>query len=374
MNKILLAHLKKPPFETRIFDKIGKSLAASGNLRISILGNSIPASSAFQNAGDILLHPIFKSKAHSPHIAADLLRFQAFLYSELPDVVVVCSPELLAQAVIYGLIRKKPVVLDLQENFPLNYSFQAAYRWPWSTLLQLVSSTYLSALVPFVKKVWMAEHVYSEQIRHNRASVIENKIPSFWKSAAPKPIPGKSDYFLFSGYITEESGVLKALDFFLAYQATFPEMGLIIAGYCPSEKLKIVLKRRAEANDGVHLVGLDQWLLSDSILEFLASARAVLMPYTETKANAGKIPTKLFEAASVQIPVVLPIKSQFISAASHLNAAVLEANFFKPELNDFQRIHSFIHSNQKKSSPIEGAQIFGSEKIISDIQELISYS
>jgi glycosyltransferase involved in cell wall biosynthesis len=374
MKKILLAQLKKPPFETRIFDKIGKSLSDKDNFRITILGNSIPSNSNYQIPLNVRLLPVFQSRAHSTQVLTDILRFQTILYSELPDVVIVCAPELLAQAVIYGVIRKKFVILDLQENFPFNYSYQAVYRWPLNKLLRLVSSSYFSLLLPFVQKVWLAERVYLEQLGLSDASVIENKVPSFWQTADSNPIQTRSDYLLFSGYITEESGVLKALDFFLSFQKAFPKLELFIVGYCPSESLRVTLKAFADSNHGIQLVGLDNWVMSATIFDFLKSARAVLMPYNETKANAGKIPTKLFEAASLHIPVILPLRSQFLANQAMLNFTTLEADFTRSEHNDFQKIYSNILSHSRESGAIEPRLIFESEKIISETQDLISES
>jgi len=374
MKKILLAHLKKPPFETRIFDKIAKSLNDSGKFKISIIGNSIRADSTFHTPENIQLFPVFQSKAHSSHLVTDLTRFHTILYFQIPDLVVVCSPELLAQAVIYCCIMKKTLVLDLQENYPLNYTHQIAYRWPYNKLLRLIASTYLSVLIPFVKKVWMAERVYTDQIRVDCSSVIENRVPSFWQTTNCNPIFTASDYFLFSGYITEESGVLKALDFFIEFKAAFPEMELIIVGYCPSEKLKIKLKSIRDLHQGIRLIGLDTWVMSDTIFKLLKSAKAVLMPYFESKANLGKIPTKLFEAASLRVPVILPLQSQFTSSAYELKIPVIEANFSLPEQNDFMRINSEILANQKEILCAESGSTFDSCKIITEIQYLISDS
>ncbi|HPI10137.1 MAG TPA: hypothetical protein PLK63_03805 [Catalimonadaceae bacterium] len=372
MNKILLAHLKKPPYETRIFDKIGKALAFSGDLQISILGNTIASLSEIQIPENIRLYSLFQSRAHFSQISTDLLRFQTFLHSELPDVVVVCSPELLAQAVIYSLIYKKTLVWDMQENYPFNYSYQETYRWPTNKVLKLLSGTYLSALLPFVHKVWYAEQIYKDQIQTSRFSVIENKIAHFQLEANPRLGHKTSNYFLFSGYLTEESGVLKALDFFTSYQVTVPEMELFIVGYCPSERLQSILKSRADLNRSIHLVGLDHWVLSDRIFEILQSARAVLMPYKETKANESKIPTKLFEAASFQIPIILPFNSQFQSVAAKLNVAVLEANFSHPDTNDFIKLESEIASIRDIPRVTADSFLsFDAEQVNSDIREFI---
>lgn len=371
MNKILLAHLKKPPYETRIFDKIGKALAISGDLQISILGNSIAALSEFQIPANIRLYSLFQSRAHSSQIGTDLLRFQTFLHSELPDVVVVCSPELLGQAVIYSLIYKRTVVLDMQENYPFNYSYQETYQWPANTVLKLLSATYLSALLPFVHKVWYAEKVYIDQFRTSRFSLIENKIAHSQKTADSRLTSKISNYFLFSGYLTEESGVLRALEFFTLYKFSVPEMELVIAGYCPSERMQSILRSRADLNRSIHLVGIDHWVLSDHIFEILKSARAVLMPYNETKANKGKIPTKLFEAASFQIPIILPFRSQFLPVAAKLNVSVVEANFSNPNSNDFIKLESDIASFRDISQGSSDSFLsFDAEQVISDIKEL----
>lgn len=375
MKKILLAHLKKPPYETRIFDKIAKSLSDSGKFEITILGNSILSDSIILSEQNIRMYPVFQSRAHSSQISTDLLRFQTFLYSERPDVVIVCSPELLALAVLYSLIEKKSVVLDLQENYPFNYYYQSVYKWPVNKLLRLASSLYLSVLIPLVQKVWLAEGIYSIQLKLSQATVIENKVPSFWQITGSAPSFHNSDYLLFSGYISEESGALMAIDFFAAFRSVFPKLELIISGYCPSERLKAEIKKRSEANLGIRWIGLDTWVLSYSILNILASARAVLMPYNETPANLGKVPTKLYEAASLQIPVIFPFNSQFISTGSKLRVPVIEADFLNPEANDFQRINSkIILAHKKKSFPIGSAHEFESEKIVSEINDLISLS
>ena len=90
--------------------------------------------------------------------------------------------------------------------------------------------------------------------------------------------------------------------------------------------------------------------------------------------NAGKIPTKLFEAASLHIPVILPLKSQFLIAEAQIEFPALEADFLMPERNDFQHINSVIFSHTGASTAIESKLIFDSEKIISETQDLISDS
>jgi hypothetical protein len=123
--KVVLAQTQKPPFETRIYDKIANSLLAINHLEIQILGADKFESREKNNP--IKLLPVFITKRGLTSRFYNIKVFWRYLLKLNPDILIVCSPELLVPAVIYKLAFGKRLILDIQENYSLNFSYQSEY-------------------------------------------------------------------------------------------------------------------------------------------------------------------------------------------------------------------------------------------------------
>lgn len=304
---IILAHTQKPPDETRILDKIAASLAHIDGANIVVAGckrfvsDSEPTTSAIK-----LVHCFSGNSGWRPRLE-NLLVYWRMLIRRRPEVLIVCSADLLPIAILYKCFFGSCLIWDVQENNARNLTYQKVYR----ERIRLFASVYqyfTFQLMPFIDQFWLAEQIYKNQmhIPDCRSVVLENKVSDLWKTMAENSagaVHAGPPYFLFSGVATSEAGIEAAMIFFENWVRLFPHWQLRVVGLVPDVKLRVWLKAKAVSN--VEFFGFDKWVPSKVILEHLQGACAVLMPYIETEANRGKKPTKLFEARFCGKPVLV---------------------------------------------------------------------
>ena len=368
--KVLLAHTLKPPTESRIYWKLGSSLSLINNLKVRILGSK-GFEEKTQNTA-IEKFGIFDSAAGFWARIFNLFRFWNESRKFKPDVLVMCSPDLLIPAILYKFCFGSKLIFDVQENFELNIEHQQVYSG--FRFYHLVANLYFSILSPFIDRFWLAERVYASQLilPLNRWAVFENKVPAQWNEPLDtgfeeKPV-GAGLIFVFSGVITIESGVLDAIDFFLVFMAEFPDSKLRIAGYVPSQFLMEKLKNIAIQNEESIFINIETWQTGRNIHEFIQKADAILVTYKESLANLGKIPTKVYESLFAGKPVVSSIESHYFSFLNRQKACIP----FNPKGLTRESIIE-IHSQIRSYRPLfkKGKQyIFDEEGLKSDFLAL----
>ena len=77
----------------------------------------------------------------------------------------------------------------------------------------------------------------------------------------------------------------------------------------------------------------------------------VLMPYYETESNAGKTPSKWFDALSLSKPVLIPLHHKFMLPFE--NSIGYQVDFQHPAQNDFKAILQFVDNWPEKKSDVE---------------------
>jgi glycosyltransferase involved in cell wall biosynthesis len=342
--KVVLAQTQKPPFETRIYDKIANSLLAINHLEIQILGADKFESIEKNNL--IKLLPVFITKRGLISRFYNLKVFWHYLLKVNPDILIVCSPELLLPAVIYKLAFGKRLILDIQENYRLNFSHQFEYqKFNWINLPQL-TTLYFSWFYPFIDRCWLAEKVYKYQlgIPNLKSEVFENKVSEKWVGLDKNNPEKKTGLkFLFSGLITEESGILTAIDFFKAFQIQFTNARLTIVGYIPNQNLRNKIQSYENQDLGIKILDCTDWVSSQHILEKFSQSDVLLLSYKETEANKGKVPTKYFEARFTGKPVLCQ-KNGIFSKLVLESKAGFEVDFQNLNLNNFKAIFKQIES------------------------------
>lgn len=151
---------------------------------------------------------------------------------------------------------------------------------------------------------------------------------------------------LFSGVITSESGGLVAAYFLKTWKAHFPEEEVEMLGFCPDLALQ---KSIEETLSPVSQLSTHRnWISSPEIMKAVEVSSAILMPYRESKANEGKVPTKFYEALYFGKPVLVQKGSGFADLAARFGAGI-EVDFERPERNDFAQIATQISEYQPRS-------------------------
>lgn len=296
--RMILANLKKPARETRLADKLLPWLQQSYPATTSffLFGNDIQTGpQPDYSERDFQYFDLFKQGS----AFNNCVKFYAKLVEIRPDVVVSPSPELILTALLYRQTHPCVVIWDVQENHYLNFQYQEVYSG-WKKWLGLFSSGFgTTYLAQASDRLILAERIYLRQFPFvaSDSLVLENKAPVNWTFGDVSFSSDRS--ILFSGFITKESGVFRALDWWSQNKLHRKSWTLVIAGYCPSESLRNEIAKKAEQIPGVRVEKLDRWFSDLEILEFLQKSFAIFAPYRISKANIGKIPTKFWEAAFI---------------------------------------------------------------------------
>ena len=343
--KVLLAQFRKPACETRFYDKIGAAIAASGYTVLSA-GNDIPSSA---NPGNpiIKLLPIFSSRAaEDGSVVKDLLLLWQVINNEKPDFLIYTSPEIGLLLPLLRLCSSTKIIFDIQENHFLNIKKQH-FSDRKGRLHSFMARILVQLGLKFSHRIWLAERIYETQlpIPANKATSIENKA-GFFPRVNPE-LKQEGSFFCFSGFISRESGVIRAINFIKVLRKHRPEIKLRIHGYCPDKKLRDEIQQE----DFVEFKNPHLWASAGEIHQTLRDSLGILMPYYETESNAGKTPSKWFDALSLHKPVLIPLHTKFnLPRAESMSFSV---DFQNPEENNFESILHFIDNWSKVDSLLE---------------------
>ncbi len=347
--KLLLAQFRKPPCETRFYDKIGNAIAAMGNTVLSA-GNNIPSinHSKYPN---IKLLPIFSGRAvEDRSTMKDLLLLWHLILNEKPDVLIYSSPEIGLILPLLRISTSTRIIFDIQENHQLNIQkqhFKSRKRGLYSILAKILIQFGLK----FCHRIWLAECIYETQlsIPANKAATIENKAASF--PSIDFDAKTEETYFCFSGFISRESGVIRAINFVNQIRKIRPEIKLRVCGYCPDKNLR----KEIQDVDFVEYKHPEYWESASEIHQMVKNSMGLLMPYYETESNAGKTPSKWFDSIVLSKPVLIPLHHQF--KLPFENSIGYQVDFQQPAQNDFKAILQFIDNWPEKKSDVEGKEV-----------------
>ena len=349
---VLLAQFKKPASETRFSDRIGLALWKLG-LDVHSAGVLIPGSEMARKKS-VELKAIF----HKTNSLSTLLRNLSSLYSEVaiqkPDLLIFSNPEASILLPLLKVIQPElKIVFDLQENHGLNLRKQShPYRLRW---LKAVASDFLVRMGFFLTdRIWLAEKVYEKQLNPPAKKFIclENK-PVL--KQAPANLHRQDYAFSFTGFITRESGIMRAVHFVNQLRNWNPIWKLKVCGYCPDEPLR----KEIISHDFVEFVRPDQWASQEEISNCIINSDGMLMPYIETEANNGKTPSKWFLATALRVPVVYNAGTQLQLPRS--SSSGLSVDFDNPDAG-FETRWKVFRNNFKPAAPHE--DFFFREEII----------
>jgi len=218
-----------------------------------------------------------------------------------PQVIMVCSLELLPAAWCYHLFFGAYIILDLQENYEANVRTHEGYRLRllWAYIVRLCYRFFL----PRVQCVLYAEACYAEEIewlrKHPHALWIANKVRRH-----ALPLAAASPFRLvLTGTLSRLFGLYEAVTLCRKLHALDSRYHLVLAG-----QLSPALS--AEELNFLNLPFIDnrqaafEPLDYATIEECLRQGGTGLMLYHPKASIAGRIPTKLYEYLSWAMPIV----------------------------------------------------------------------
>ncbi len=305
--------------EPRMYERLGQSLAANGH-EVFIVG--FPSSTSNPIAGiQFFPHKTFNRISFSRiWVRFEILRK---VFSAKPDLLVICTHELIGVALLYRLFSGKRIIYDVQENYFLNILYTTA--WPKFIRLPLALAVRLKELVaaPLISKFLLAEKCYQAELSFakSKAVVIENKcnVPqNFQRKPSDNLI-----HLIFTGTLAESTGVFQAIEFAKKLYEANNQIRLSIIGYCSQPKILKQVKDAIAGHSFISLTGGDTVVPHTQIMEAIATAHFGIVFYPLAKHTENKIPSKLYEYLACGLPILIQNHPQWIELCEPYQACVV---------------------------------------------------
>lgn len=298
-KKIVIASVLKPVDEPRMFGKIATALAGQGH-EVHVYG--LTNTQVPQNK-TVFLHGHFLRKRLGLHrLVIPWLLLRKWL-SVKPDVLIICSHELLMVALIYKLLKPVKLIYDVQENYYLNIVHTKAFP----VILRFLIAGYVRLkerlVAPLIDHFFLAESVYAEQLGFAKRaySIIPNTVPK--PEATPTKNKGYS-HWLFSGTLAESTGVYKVIELVKALHSLDASIHLTICGFAPAASEQLRIQSACAGLDFISLKGIENPVAHKDIVEEINEADIGFIYYPPAKHTAGRIPTKFYEYSSLELPIL----------------------------------------------------------------------
>lgn len=358
-----MASVLKPVDDTRMFEKIGSTLSASGQFDVTIIGYPTQSQST---------HPTIKFLPLNSFNRLSLKRLLApwkvfkMINQVKPELILINTPELLPVAFLNRILFGRKIVYDVLENYYRNIRFTPAFpRWSRLSLASLVRLTeYVTK--PFISFYILAEKGYVNELKFSKPFIVaENKLPKFLAEQYQRPVKTGHHHLLFSGTLAPTTGILEAINLCKGLHKVDSCYTLSIIGYSSLPPFLDQIKSEISGADYIHLIGGDMLVPHSKILSEISRADIGIIIYSVNSSTQSSIPTKLYEYLALSLPVLIKHNEE-----SHAVVHQLKAGIILPESIDFALLDKQLASISKpEDDPTlywdqEGEKVINALKII----------
>jgi len=319
-KRIVLASILKPINDTRMFGKIGVSLADTGAYEVTIIGYPSINKITYPNIHFIELKG-FK-RISIGRLLAPLKVLKETLQVK-PEALIINTHELLIVAVLNRILFGTKICYDIQENYFRNLLHTSAFP----PVLKMILAGWVrlkeKLLVPFFHSSFLAEKGYENEMAFfgKKYTVVENKV------IVPKGFirKNKTDHsitLLFSGTLAESTGVFQAIDLAKTLHADEERIHLKIIGYCAQPATLQRINEAIKGSTHIDLIGGDHLVPHPQIMKEIGEADFGIICYPPSAHTENSMPTKLYEYTGCQLPILLQNHAPWISFCSSFQGAI----------------------------------------------------
>ena len=325
----VIASVLKPVDDTRMFEKLGLSIRESKKYRVNIIGFGVKKPPVTEG---MEFHSIYSGNRVGLGRLLVPWRFFIKLLSLRPQLLVVCTPELLIPGVVFKLLWGSQLWYDVQENYQLNVTYQDAYLWALKPLIRLGVWLIENSSTHFVDLHLLAEKGYEKELKflNGNQIVLENKFVSL--RPISKNEPGNTTKMIFSGTCSKENGIIQAISLVTTlHQYGYP-VQLTIIGHVPDPSVLSMIQNLAKQTDFIRLVGNGSLVPHTTVMEQASKADIGLVAHQPNPSTENCIPTKIYEYLGLRIPMILQKHPLWESVVHPYQAAVvIDFLNFNPE-------------------------------------------
>ncbi len=320
-KRILIASLLKPINDTRMYEKLGLSLCKLPQAQVHIVGFQAPT--PLGTPLNIKFHPLFNFRRLSLGRVTAQLAYFKLLQQLKPDLVIVCTHELLLASYLYCRQQQRPLVYDVQENYRLNLTSQDNYNALLKKLLGWSVGTMENLLARHVSHFLVAEQSYLQELSFlgHRYTLLENKYKkaaSYTAPSTPVIISQEPLRLLYTGTIARLYGVFEAIELAEKLHQLTPGTTLTIMGYCADSATYQQLQQAMHGKPYITLVGGKVLVPHQQLLKAIVESNVALLPYQPHVSTFSCFPTKLYEYAAYALPMIVqynPLWDDFLQAS-----------------------------------------------------------
>ena len=318
-QRIVLASVLKPVDDTRMFEKFGKSLSDNPDYEIFIIG--YPSKHQPNDPRITFLpHPYFVRLSFKRMLIP--LTTLKKIYKVKPEAIIVNTHELLIVAILYRIFFGARIIYDVQENYWRNILWTDTFP----PVLKLLAALWVRGkeilLSRFFHLFFLAEKGFEKEMKffRNKFIVLENK------SIVPKDFTTTKSSagmkLLFSGTISESTGVFEAIKLATMLHEEDQSVSLHIIGYCSRSSTLESVTRAIANKPFISLTGGSLLVPHHEILSQISSSDFGIIYYPPSPHTQNKIPTKLYEYLSAQLPILIQNYPPWVALCEPYPAAI----------------------------------------------------
>lgn len=322
-STVVIASVLKPVDDSRLYEKIGLSLANTGKYNVHVIG----VASGNTKTPGITQH------AYKPFHRISLRRFFAswkILLTTLrlkPDIFIIATHELLYVAMLVKLIRKCRVIYDVQENYYWNILYTSAFPLLIKPFVALYVRGKETLTAGFIDHFFLAEKGYESELKFpgNKMTVIENKVRIAPHDRRPPFAFASGDAIrmIFSGTLAETTGVFTAIDLAIKLHVIDDRFRMTIIGFCAQphvlERIRLLITPRRF----IQLIVRESPVPHAEIFEHIQKSDFGLITYQINPSTMNSIPTKLYEYLGFKLPILLVNHKPWVDFCMPYEAAVV---------------------------------------------------
>lgn len=329
-RRIVIASVLKPIDDTRMYGKIGQSLAETGRFDVHILGypssRSIPAEAIQVYASDSFKRVSIDRLLQPWRLVGDIVKLT-------PDLLIITTHELLFMSMVVRIFTRCNVLYDLQENYYRNIRYTNAYPKLLRPLLAAYVRLKEIILAPAVDYFLLAEKGYCDELPFLKKKyiVLENKLRKPAGNFPKKSSVDQNIHLLFSGTLADSTGIFEAINLARSLHAQEPRIRLTIIGYSSQALIYERIKRITEQHDYISLIGGDTLVPHTDIVQEIFQSDFGIISYPPNKSTENCIPTKLFEYTGCKLPILLVNYAPWVERCDTYTACI-PINFKNPDI------------------------------------------
>ncbi|HNP08767.1 MAG TPA: glycosyltransferase [Cyclobacteriaceae bacterium] len=304
---VVIASILKPVDDTRMFEKMGATLADNG-YQVFIIGQPTDYTPVYTGIE-------FKATQRVNRVSIGRLLLPLKVLRKIiklkPEYIIANTHELLIVSLLNRIIFGSKIIYDIRENYYRNIRFAETYPFGFRLFLALWVRLWEKVTSLFVHHFFIAEKAYQRELGFlgKRFTVLENKALLPQGFIAQREVTEFK--LLFSGTLAKSTGVFQAIDLAEKLHAINGKVRLTIIGYSALHKVSTEMVRKTVDKPFITILGLHQPVSHKRIMKEIAKANFGIIYYPPSRHTEGSMPTKLYEYLACQLPILTWPRQRF---------------------------------------------------------------